>query len=332
MSLRGKIALVTGASRGIGRGIALQLGGAGATVYITARSPKPYHHKYPGLQETADEITERGGKGIPIYCDHSKMDEVQQLFKQIESETDGVLDILVNNAFSAIQALADVAGLSFWECDPELWDIVNNVGLRNHYYCSVYAARLMVSRKTGLIVNISSFGGLSYLFNVSYGVGKNAMDRMAADMAEELREHNVTIVSLWPGAVNTELFGQLLKEGKFRKIKNANALKAIDKESPEFVGKAVVALASDPDVKKKTGRVILTADIGLDYGFRDIDGREIGSIRSIKTILSAAHLSVAASYIPSTFRSITNLSSIAFYIPSWLRLPGWILTAVHSRL
>ncbi|VDN42376.1 unnamed protein product [Gongylonema pulchrum] len=142
---------------------------------------------------------------IAVYVDHSDMSEVEKLFKRIEQDTNGQLDILVNNAFSAIKSIGDVDGRKFWEMEPELWDQVNNVGLRNHYYCSVYAARMMAKRQTGLIINISSAGGLFYLFTVPYGVGKAAMDRMASDMAVELRSREVTVVSLWPGVVRTEV-------------------------------------------------------------------------------------------------------------------------------
>ncbi|OUC46154.1 glycosyltransferase, group 1 family protein, partial [Trichinella nativa] len=172
--LSGRVALVTGASRGIGRGVALQLGEAGATVYITSNE---------------FQVNGRGGKAIAVYCDHSKDEEIKALFQRIEEEQNGQLDILVNNAYSGIK----------------IWDDINNTGLRNHYICSVYAARLMVPRKSGLIVTISSVGGLRYLFNVPYGVGKAACDRMAVDCAEELKAKNVAYISIWPGAVQTEL-------------------------------------------------------------------------------------------------------------------------------
>ncbi|VDM96262.1 unnamed protein product [Thelazia callipaeda] len=224
MALRGKVALVTGASRGIGRGIALQLGEAGATVYVTGRHPDLSLHAsqntLPTLKATAEDVTARGGKGIAVYVDHSNMSDVEKLFKRIDEETNGHLDILVNNAFSAVPQLADLSGQKFWEVSPELWDEVNNVGLRNNYYCCCYAARIMVRRCAGLIVNISSAGGLVYLFSVPYGVGKTANDRMASDMAIELRRYGITVVSIWPGPVRTEVsvlfFSDIITE--FQKI------------------------------------------------------------------------------------------------------------------
>merc|ERR1712088_1032759 len=142
------------------------------------------------LKECAAEIQKRGGKAIPVSVDHSDDSQVVKLFERIKSENDGKLDVCVNNAYAA---------------DPaEQWDAINGVGLRNHFLCTVYASRMMVERKNGLIVNVSSPGGLRYLFNVAYGVGKAACDRMAADCAYELKEDNVTMVSLWPGPVKTE--------------------------------------------------------------------------------------------------------------------------------
>lgn len=323
MALSGKIAVVTGASRGIGRGIALQLGEAGATVYLTGRSPtlslRAKDEELPSLQKTADEVTERGGKGIAVYVDHSNQDEVRKFFKKVEDETNGVIDILVNNAYSAVMALCDANGKAFWEVDEDIWDEVNNVGLRNHYYCCVYAARLMVPRKKGLIVNISSAGGLRYLFNVAYGVGKCAVDRMSADMAVELRQHNVAVISLWPGAVQTEIFYKIVKSGKFDDSldKTAKMLKKEIEggETPEFAGKAVVALAKDHQIFSKSGRTLIAADLGIEYGFKDINDRQPPSIRSIRWLLSFGGYTTAASWFPD-----------------WIRIPGWLMTAFCSRL
>uniref|UniRef100_A0A914UME2 Dehydrogenase/reductase SDR family member 1 n=1 Tax=Plectus sambesii TaxID=2011161 RepID=A0A914UME2_9BILA len=177
--LRGQVALVTGASRGIGKGIALQLGQAGATVYVTGRSPDKQESisatlKLPSLNETAREITARGGKGIAIYCDHSDPDDIKRLFLAIAKEQNNRLDILVNNAYAAVNAVSRATGVKFWDLDPSLWDTVNNVGLKNHYICSVYAAKLMVPQRKGLIVTVSSAGGMRYLFNAAYGAGKAA--------------------------------------------------------------------------------------------------------------------------------------------------------------
>merc|ERR1712062_828750 len=215
MALTGKVCIVTGASKGIGRGIAVQLGQAGATVYITGRSVDK-------LQECAQEIEKRGGKAVPVATDHSKDDDVKALFERVKSENDGRLD--------------------FWIEDPvNQWDCINGVGLRNHFICTTYAARMMVEHKDGLIVNLSSVGGLQYLFNVCYGVGKAAKDRMAADCAHELKKSNVTMISLWPGPVKTEYI-----EENVMTASDNNAGKVFeDAETVEFAGQAIVNLAAD---------------------------------------------------------------------------------------
>ena len=147
--LTGKIALVTGATRGIGKGIALQLGEAGATVYITGRTLKSKPGSFGSLEDTANEIRARGGKCIPLQVDHENDDQIAKLFEQIDTEQNGRLDILINNAYKGVNSIFENSSLKFWEVKPEIWDDINNVGLRNHYICTVYAARLMVPRKQG---------------------------------------------------------------------------------------------------------------------------------------------------------------------------------------
>ncbi|XP_041616205.1 dehydrogenase/reductase SDR family member 1 isoform X2 [Vulpes lagopus] len=238
-SMKGKVCVVTGASRGIGRGIALQLCQAGATVYITGRHMDT-------LQATAEEAQSRGGQCVPVVCDSSQESEVQRLFEQVDQEQQGRLDVLVNNAYAGVPAIMKNTNKAFWESPASIWDDINNVGLRGHYLCSVYGARLMVPAGQGLIVVISSIGGLQYLFNVSYGVGKAACDRLAADCAQELRRHGVSYVSLWPGLVQTELVKEVV-------VKNENTddplLKQLrsnfsSAETTEMSGKCVVALAT----------------------------------------------------------------------------------------
>merc|ERR1719433_367938 len=230
-SLKGRICIVTGASKGIGRGIALQLGSHGATVYITGRSADK-------LQSCAEEINQRGGTGVPVILDHSNDSEVEAFFERIKNENNGRLDVLVNNAYAGVDLVfkSYKSNSNFYDMDPvKQWDCVNGVGLRNHFLCSVYAARMMVGRKDGLIVNVSSYGGIKYVFNASYGIGKAACDRMAADCAHELKKDNVTFVSLWPGPVKTQL-------------------------------------AQDPHKLSKTGKILLTGDLAVEYGFQDLDG------------------------------------------------------------
>merc|ERR1711874_534654 len=188
-SLQGKVCLVTGAARGIGRGIALQLGKAGATVYITGRTKK-------NLDDCAEEIKARGGIPVTVQMDHGIDSEVEKLFDQIKKEQNGKLDLLVNNAYAGVNTIFSNTGKKFWETEPaNTWDTINGVGLRGHYICTTLASRMMVPRKQGLIVNVSSSGGLKYLFNVAYGVGKAACDRMAADCAFELRKAGVQLAA-----------------------------------------------------------------------------------------------------------------------------------------
>ncbi|XP_006816921.2 dehydrogenase/reductase SDR family member 1-like [Saccoglossus kowalevskii] len=209
--LLGKVCVVTGASRGIGKGIALQLGEAGATVYITGRTFTPNDTPLPGsLQETAKQVEERGGTCIPVKCDHTDDKQVEELFNKINKEQNGRLDLLVNNAYSGVQAMLEGPTNKFWELDPGFWNTVNKVGLRGHYVASIFAARMMVPAKQGLIINISSPGGLTYIVSVAFGVGKAGVDRMARDCAHELREYNVAAVSLHPGAVKTEMVMDML--------------------------------------------------------------------------------------------------------------------------
>ncbi|OQV21919.1 Dehydrogenase/reductase SDR family member 1 [Hypsibius exemplaris] len=283
MSLTGKVALVTGASRGLGKGIALQLGQAGSTVYITGRTLETGDSSAPGsLRHTAAEIEARGGKAIPLACDHNNDADVAKVFQQIEREQ-GRLDILVNNAYSAADLFIKNFGRPFWEFPDNTWDIVNGVGLRNHYICSTLAARIMTKQKSGLIVNVSSAGGKTYIFNPTYGIGKAAFDRMAADCGLELKSHNVAYISLWPGAVKTELI-QL--ESAERKAGGGTAKpvstetinlganngifdKFLAGESTEFSGKAIVALANDPKLLEKTGKIITTKELSKEFGFTD---------------------------------------------------------------
>ncbi|KAK6045133.1 oxidoreductase, short chain dehydrogenase/reductase family protein [Cooperia oncophora] len=251
--------------------------------------------------------------------DHSNMDEVKAFFEKVERDHNGQLDILVNNAYSAVKTIIAMTDKPFYECPPEMWDEVNNVGLRNHYFCSVYASRMMVKNGSGLIVNISSIGGLRYFFNVPYGVGKQALDRMSADMALELKASwsnpkNVCVVSLWPGAVRTELITNLLNTAHAA-ASDERAQMFREGETTEYSGKAVVALASDDRRMEKTGRVLMTADMGNEYGYKDIDDRYPPNFRSVSFLLHYG-----------------GFKQTAEWIPSWVRLPGWLLWGAHNRL
>ena len=264
-NLKGQIALVTGASRGIGKGIALELGVAGATVYVTGRTVDDGGAVVPGtVGATADEVTRLGGKGIPVRCDHANDEEIQALFERVRREQ-GRIDILVNNVFTALWE--PIMGGNFWERRVSLWDDYFHVGCRAHYVASHAAAQMMVEQSAGLIVNISSFAGAAYIFSVPYGVGKAAVDRMAKDMAVELRPYDVMCVSLWPGVVRTEYLVKRHADG-FIPFEIENG------ESPRFTGRAVVAVASDPKRIDRTGQVLICYELAHEYGFTDIDGRQ----------------------------------------------------------
>lgn len=267
--LSGQVAVVTGASRGVGKGIALGLGEAGATVVITGRSVSDSGGDRPGtIQATADEVTAIGGKGIAMRCDHGVDAEVVALFEKVEREL-GRVDILVNNAF-AVPDRPIFEG-KFWEYPVGLWDQLMHVGCRGHYVCSHTVAPLMVRQGRGLIVNVSSFAGMGYVFNVAYGVGKAAVDRMAKDMAVELQPFGVTAVSLWPGVVRTEYLQAASQRGEVP-FGLANG------ESPQLSGRAVAHFAADVEREKRSGEVLIVADLAKQYGFKDIDGRQPGTI------------------------------------------------------
>ena len=272
-ALKGKVALVTGASRGIGKGIALELGAAGATVYVTGRSVRP--GRLPGsVAATAAEIDELGGQGIAVPCDHSVDDEVTALFERVTYEQ-GDLDVLVNNVYDA-PGSARWLGKPFWEVPAAGWDHTFQVGVRSHYVASVLAAPLLMKGSGGLIVNVSSPGAVSYTHNVVYGVAKAALDRMTADMGLELEPHHVSVVSIWPGIVNTELLQTIPadEEGKrILRLPGEGDYDLAGAETPHFAGRAVVALAADQEVQERTGQAFYVADLAEAYGFTDVDGR-----------------------------------------------------------
>jgi NAD(P)-dependent dehydrogenase (short-subunit alcohol dehydrogenase family) len=272
-SLSGKVAVVTGASRGIGKGIALELGAAGATVLVTGRSVSAGDSPFAGtVGDTADEVSAMGGTGVAVRCDHSDDDQVRALFARVRSEF-GRLDILVNNA-SNTPKFAEWMTRPIWEQGPEAWSDVIDGGVRMHYVSSALGSAIMVEQGSGLVVNISSLGAANYYHGVVYGVGKCATDRLTSDSAVELASHSVVAVSLWPGPVATESAEMLaatmgLDLNSFREYL----------ESPRFTGRAVVALATDPNAMARTGRALIVAELALDYGFTDINGNQPAVIR-----------------------------------------------------
>jgi NAD(P)-dependent dehydrogenase (short-subunit alcohol dehydrogenase family) len=295
-NLHGKIALVTGATRGIGKGIAIGLGEAGATVYITGRSTAPEDaadpSQVPGtLDQTKAEVEAAGGTCLPVQTDHSDDEQVRQLFERISAEQNGRLDVLVNNAYGGVTALKEAYGKPFWESDPQLWDASNNVGLRSHYVASVYAARLMAPHRQGLICTISSWGSLAYIFGVAYGTGKAACDRMAADMAVELKPYNVASISVWPGIVGTELLAEFFKSGGDSSNddpRTASIRSGFNWETPLLTGRAIAALAATPDLMQRTGQVQIVAELAKEFNLVDTDGNRPVSLRSLRFALPMA--------------------------------------------
>ncbi|MFN8027655.1 MAG: SDR family NAD(P)-dependent oxidoreductase [Acidimicrobiia bacterium] len=245
--LTGKVALVTGASKGIGKGIALELGYSGATVYVTARTVEQTEET-PGLLQTAREIDEAGGKGIPVQCDHGDDAQVEALFERIGKEH-GALDILVNNASPDFSSMV---GVPFWEIPFSNLDACLDIGPRSAYVATTFAVRQMLPRNEGLIVNISSHGSVDYILSSPYCIGKAGIDKFTRDAALELAGTNITVVSLWPGLVLTERImsqATVLEDGRLDMF----GLDLSMGETPRFPGRSVAALATDPKVKERAG-------------------------------------------------------------------------------
>ena len=250
--LHGQVAVVTGATFGVGRGIATVLAEHGARVFVTGRSE-------PDSQAAPAGVTS-------IRCDHRDDDQVTAAFARVAGDTAGI-DILVNNVWGGYEQMMEDGEFTwmkpFWEQPLWRWDAMFAAGVRAHYHASRLAARSMVARRRGLICSISHWAAQKHSGNVAYGVSKAATDKMVADMAFELRPHNVAAVSLYPGMVRTE---KVMEAAAWLDLSNS--------ESPEFIGRAVAALAADVDVLRLSGQVLVAARIAEDYGFTDIDGRQ----------------------------------------------------------
>ncbi|CAD5218870.1 unnamed protein product [Bursaphelenchus okinawaensis] len=276
MTLFGKIVLVTGASKGVGKGIAEEFCEAGATVIITSRPDETRNSVFSNesLEEYAERISSiYAGKCVAIRCDHSKNEDVVGLFKTIENGYNNI-DILVNNVFASSFTCAKIANKRFYELQniTGMFEEFLNVGLKSHLLCSSLAAQLMIKNKTrGLIVTVSSEGGGRFLFNTFYGVQKAACDRMAADMAYDLKKEGITSVSFWPGAVATELYHNLLGKSDDPFLADLYT----DVEHPRFVGKCVVSLATDPDILAKTGQILTSTRIAHEYGLKNQTGNTV---------------------------------------------------------
>ena len=248
--LHGAVVLVTGATRGVGRGVARELARQGARVFVTGRSV-PNHAPFD------EPVT-------AIRCDHRHDEEVGAACDRVVREA-GAIDVLVNSVWGGYERMIDNGAFTwsqpFWQQPLWRWDAMFAAGVRAHYAASQCAARTMVPRRRGLIVNISFWAAQKHIGNVAYGVAKAATDKMTADMATELAPHGVTVVSLYPGLVRTEL---VMQAAAYLDLSNS--------ESPDFIGRAVAALAQDPAVGRHSGRVLIAAALGQEYGFTDVDG------------------------------------------------------------
>ncbi len=274
--LNNVVALVTGASRGAGRGVALELGAAGATVYVTGRSVggRPTTDNVPGtIDESAREVTERGGRGIAVRCDHTVDADVESLFHRIRDDH-GRLDILVNNVWGGYEN-SDCRPLPlvpFWEQSLDQWDRMFTAGVRAHLTASRLAVPLMLPQRRGLIVSTTAnLEALPYLRNLFYDLAKNAVARLAWAMAQELRENGIAALAVAPGFMRTERVVEA-----FRRAGAADAINGPSgpKETTAYLGRAIVALASDERVVEKSGRLVDVGTLALEYGFTDIDGTQ----------------------------------------------------------
>ena len=270
------VALVTGASRGAGRGIALELGGAGATVYISGRSVDggPTTDNVPGtIDATARAVTDRGGRGIAVRCDHTVDGDVEALFARIRSEQ-GRLDLLVNNVWGGYEN-PDCRPLPmepFWEQSLDQWDGMFTAGVRAHLTAARLAVPLMLSQRRGLIVSTTAnLEALPYLPNIYYDLSKHAVARLVWAIAQEVRAHGIAAVALAPGFMRTERVVEAFTR--------AGAAAALDgpggpKETPTYLGRAVVALASDDRLIEKSGQLLEVGTLAHEYGFTDSDGTQ----------------------------------------------------------
>jgi len=285
--LAGRVAVVTGASRGAGRGIALELGAAGATVYVSARSTRarPENGAYakilslsglstmPGdIDATAEAVTQLGGRGIAVRCDHADEDDVRSLFDRVRAEA-GRLDVLVNNAWGGHETFDGVFEAPFWRQPLAHWDSMMNRGVRCHLLAARAAAPWLAEQRRGLIVATTFWDRDRYARgNLYYDLAKAAITRLAFGIAEELRGHGVASLAVSPGWMRTEL---VLAGHRTDEAHWTERPELARTESPRYLGRAVAALAADPDVLGRSGRVWRVADLASEYGFTDVDGRRV---------------------------------------------------------
>jgi NAD(P)-dependent dehydrogenase (short-subunit alcohol dehydrogenase family) len=265
------IAVVTGASRGAGRGIAIALGCHGCTVYVTGRSEKSGDAALPGtIHATAEAVTSAGGRGIAVRVDHGEDEQVRALFERVEREQ-GRLDILVNNACALHEQLT--APGNFWEKPLEIVDMLD-VGLRSGYVASYYAAPIMVRQRSGLVIFTSASGAVHYACGPAYGAHKAGMDKFAADMAVDLKDSGVAVLSIWMGALLTDRLRMVIATDpdKYGYLENVA-------ETPEFTGHVIWALYNDPKLLEISGQTLIGAEVAIKHGITDKGGRQPQSYR-----------------------------------------------------
>lgn len=264
-SLKGKIALVSGASRGAGRGIAYELGSAGATVYVTGRSVKgdTTDNRPETIEETAEGVTARGGNGIAIRCDHTNEEDIKKLFEEIGKNHDRI-DILVNSVFGGSESsLPKGEGRNFWERPVENWNAMMVAGPKAYWLTTRYAMPLMNQQQNGLIVNLTFFIKNQISSNLIYDLAMNAINRMTLGMSKELKDLNISAVAVCPGWMRTE---RVIDAG-FKPEDGTT-------ETTAYVGRAIGALATDAEVSKLSGQVLMVAELARKYGITDIDGTQ----------------------------------------------------------
>lgn len=273
--LLGTVAVVAGATRGAGRGIAVSLGEAGATVYVTGRSTRgaPSAGRPETIDETAEMVTARGGSGIPVRVDHTVEDEVRALFERVRREQDGRLDLLVNDVWGGDEL--SEWGTPFWEQSLQKGFLMQDRAVRSHIITAHYGAALMVECSSGLIIEITDGADYTYRGNFFYSLAKVSNIHMAEAMAEDLRPYHVTALALTPGFLRSEAmldhFGVTEENWQEGATKDPHFIAS---ETPYYVGRAVVALASDPRVAEKSGKTLSSWDLAREYGFTDVDGSQ----------------------------------------------------------
>ncbi|MDA7027844.1 SDR family NAD(P)-dependent oxidoreductase [Bacillus sp. CLL-7-23] len=268
-NLSRKVVLVTGATRGIGKGTAITLAKNGAIVYFTGRTEKEFQGAVNlggSLQTTEQEIARVGGTGYGIKCDHKDDMQTKMAVDRIISEQ-GKIDILVNNVWGGYEYFNDGTDFwnenGFWTAPISRFDNMYESGVRAHYVTTVYTVPTMIKQKNGLIINLSYWSAERNDMGVAYGMAKSATNKMTETMAYELKKHHISVVTIYPGLVRTESV-----------IKATDFFDLAYSESTEFVGLAISALATDLNVLKKSGTKQIAAQIALDYGYKDIDGKQ----------------------------------------------------------